>query len=171
MQNNLYRDEHRKMIGGVCAGLSDYFKVEPSIVRLIFLLALILKGGGLLIYIVLWIVLPKKDNANPIVSSFTQPPLDTTTFMPVKKSPSTFAIAFGLILILFGAYFLLDNYNLLPDWDFENLWPLGLVVIGLVLIFVPKKNLIKQPHPWEKTAQSAAAPTEPTETTENPETI
>ena len=60
MEKRLYRDEHRKKIAGVCAGLADYFNMDVSIVRALFLLALILKGGGVVIYIVLWIVLPVK---------------------------------------------------------------------------------------------------------------
>ena len=60
MEKKLYRDEHRKSIGGVCAGLADYFGVDVSVVRVLFVLAVFLKGIGLLPYIVLWIVLPKK---------------------------------------------------------------------------------------------------------------
>src|SRR6476659_4306551 len=61
MEKKLYRDEHRKMIGGVCAGLADYFGIDVSIVRVIFLLSMILKGVGFVPYIVLWIVLPKRS--------------------------------------------------------------------------------------------------------------
>src|SRR5476649_1307276 len=60
MEKKLYRDEHHKVIGGVCAGLADYFGIDVSIVRLVFVLTLILKGGGGLLYIILWIVLPKR---------------------------------------------------------------------------------------------------------------
>jgi phage shock protein C len=60
MEKKLYRDEHRKSIGGVCAGLAEYFGVDVSVVRVIFVLSVLLKGIGLLPYIVLWIVLPKK---------------------------------------------------------------------------------------------------------------
>jgi phage shock protein C len=56
----LYRDEQNKTIGGVCKGLADYFDIDVSIVRALFLLMLIFKGGGVIIYIVLMIVLPKK---------------------------------------------------------------------------------------------------------------
>ncbi|MEO6849224.1 MAG: PspC domain-containing protein, partial [Mucilaginibacter sp.] len=60
MEKKLYRDDQRKSIGGVCAGLADYFNVDVAVVRLIFVLMLILHGSGLLAYIVLWIVLPRK---------------------------------------------------------------------------------------------------------------
>ncbi len=58
MEKKLYRDTHNKVIGGVCSGLAEYFNVDVSIVRVLFLASLILKGGGFLVYIVLMIVLP-----------------------------------------------------------------------------------------------------------------
>jgi phage shock protein PspC (stress-responsive transcriptional regulator) len=61
-RNRLTRSENDKIIGGVCAGLANYLRIDPSIVRLLF--ALITFGGfgtGLLIYIVMWIVLPAKN--------------------------------------------------------------------------------------------------------------
>ena len=75
MEKRLYRDEYRKKVAGVCAGLSEYFTVDVAIIRLIFVLACIFHGGGLLIYIVLWIVLPKKPYPfmDPTVD-YTVPP-------------------------------------------------------------------------------------------------
>ncbi|MFC1593367.1 PspC domain-containing protein [Candidatus Neomarinimicrobiota bacterium] len=52
----LYRNINEAKIGGVCAGLGDYFKIDPVIVRLAFLL-LIFTGGGIA-YIVAWIIIP-----------------------------------------------------------------------------------------------------------------
>jgi len=56
----LYRSENR-MIAGVCAGIAEYFNIDPTIVRIIFVL-LLLPGGlpGFLPYVVLWIVIPNK---------------------------------------------------------------------------------------------------------------
>jgi phage shock protein C len=54
----LMRSSRDKRIGGVCAGLADYFDLDPTIVRVVWLLAIFLGGTGLLLYIVLWIVLP-----------------------------------------------------------------------------------------------------------------
>jgi phage shock protein PspC (stress-responsive transcriptional regulator) len=47
-----------KKIAGVCAGLADYFDLDPTLVRVVWLLAFLCAGVGLLAYIVLWIVLP-----------------------------------------------------------------------------------------------------------------
>ena len=54
----LYRKPNDQMIAGVCAGLADYLNLDLVIVRLIFVLLLLMGGHGLLIYIVLWILMP-----------------------------------------------------------------------------------------------------------------
>ncbi len=52
------RSSTDKKIAGVCAGLADYFDIDPTIVRVVWLLAVLCAGTGLLLYIILWIVLP-----------------------------------------------------------------------------------------------------------------
>ncbi len=47
-----------RMLGGVCSGLGSYFNLDATLVRIIFLLALFLAGGSILVYVVLWIVIP-----------------------------------------------------------------------------------------------------------------
>jgi phage shock protein PspC (stress-responsive transcriptional regulator) len=55
----MYRDPDNRLIGGVCSGLSAYFGMDPVFLRLIFLIAFFGFGVGLLIYLILWIVLPE----------------------------------------------------------------------------------------------------------------
>lgn len=54
----IYRDPDDRMIGGVCSGLGAYLGIDPVIVRILFVLFLIF-GVGLLVYIILWIVVPE----------------------------------------------------------------------------------------------------------------
>lgn len=54
----LYRSRSNVMIGGVCAGLADYFNLDPTVVRLIFVLLALLGGHGVLVYLILWLVVP-----------------------------------------------------------------------------------------------------------------
>jgi len=56
----LFRAANDKVLGGVCAGLANYLKLDPAIVRLLFVLITIFWGFGFLLYIILWIVLPTK---------------------------------------------------------------------------------------------------------------
>jgi phage shock protein C len=72
----LYRSETNKMLGGVCAGLGEYFNIDPTIVRLVFVLAALLAGHGILVYVILWIVIP------PAPSAINQPITTTPAPMP-----------------------------------------------------------------------------------------
>ena len=55
----LYRSKENKKIAGICTGIGDYFDIDPIIIRLLFLVALFL-GGGLIVYIIAWIMIPYK---------------------------------------------------------------------------------------------------------------
>jgi phage shock protein PspC (stress-responsive transcriptional regulator) len=57
----LFRAANDKVLGGVCAGLANYLKLDPAIVRLLFVLICFTWGAGFLLYIILWIVLPTKS--------------------------------------------------------------------------------------------------------------
>lgn len=57
MKKQLARSNN-KVIGGVCAGLANYFGMDPVVMRIIFLIALLGFGVGPVIYIILWIVMP-----------------------------------------------------------------------------------------------------------------
>ena len=54
----LYRDPDNKTISGVCAGLAAFLNIDITIVRIIILLTILLWGSGLIVYVVLWIVVP-----------------------------------------------------------------------------------------------------------------
>jgi phage shock protein C len=159
MEKKLYRDEHRKTIGGVCAGLAEYFDIDIAIVRALFLLTFIFMGTGLMVYIVLWIVLPKKGyNAfNPGVdyrvppqdpyNSFGTPPQPDNAFgyPSPKKETSRAGLIIGVVLIFIGASFLLHELRLFHYWHFGKLWPAVLVIIGFALMVSGKKQ-----KPWEQ---------------------
>ena len=57
-EKRLYRQPKDKMIGGVCAGLGEYFNIDPVIMRVFFVVALFLGTMGFWLYIVLWIIVP-----------------------------------------------------------------------------------------------------------------
>ncbi len=58
----LYRSIDQRMIGGVCGGLGEYFRIDPTLVRLGFLLAILLGGPTLpaLTYLILLVVVPEE---------------------------------------------------------------------------------------------------------------
>jgi phage shock protein C len=60
MEKRLYRSKDR-VIAGVCGGLAEYFGLDPSLVRVGYALAVLFGGVGVLIYFIMWIVVPEKD--------------------------------------------------------------------------------------------------------------
>ena len=132
MENKLYRDENRKVLGGVCAGLADYFNMDDTVVRLIFVFANLFLGLSFWVYIILWIVMPAKYVINPGVDYVVPPQMGRVTH---QSSASTVGVVLGLILIAFGGLFLLNEYDLIPDIEYYKLWPVILIIIGLGIIF------------------------------------
>lgn len=57
--HRMYRDPDHRIIGGVCAGMAAYWNMDPWIVRLIFVIVTLLGGVGILVYLILYIVLPE----------------------------------------------------------------------------------------------------------------
>lgn len=55
----MYRDPDNRILGGVCSGMSAYWRIDPIILRILFVLAFLGFGTGLIIYIILWIVIPE----------------------------------------------------------------------------------------------------------------
>lgn len=62
MSKRLYRIEQGKMLAGVCGGIAEYFDVDPSFVRLAWVLFCAVGGSGVLAYIVAAIIIPKKSD-------------------------------------------------------------------------------------------------------------
>jgi phage shock protein C len=76
MENKLYRSSSDKLIGGVCGGLGEHFKIDPTLVRLAFALLFFFGGHGLLLYLILWVIMPTTPDNNIVdVRSHDQPPV------------------------------------------------------------------------------------------------
>lgn len=55
----LYRSGRGKILGGVCSGIGDYLGVDPVVIRLLWILAALAWGTGVLLYIIAWIIIPR----------------------------------------------------------------------------------------------------------------
>jgi phage shock protein C len=63
MQKRLQRSRTEKMIGGVCGGFAEYFSVDPTLVRVIWVAMTLVVGVGILLYLILWLVMPLESPA------------------------------------------------------------------------------------------------------------
>lgn len=146
----LYRSNTDKMIAGVAGGMANSMNIDPALVRIIFIVLALVGGGGILIYVILWAVLPEDDDAitnanynNVMDENTTNESGQKSQFQkynqPKKKDDGS--LIAGLVLISLGIIFLVIRY--FPRIDFSDLWPVILIVIGVVLLrnaFVSRKQ-------------------------------
>ena len=59
----LYRSRSQRMLGGVCGGLAEYFNVDATLIRVLFLVLAVFGGSGLVIYVVMWLIVPDASKA------------------------------------------------------------------------------------------------------------
>lgn len=57
-----YRDENNKLIGGVCAGLANYFGIDKLVVRILFIIFTLGFGFGFIVYLILWVAIPSSSS-------------------------------------------------------------------------------------------------------------
>ncbi len=161
VEKRLYRSRNDKMIAGVCGGLAEYFNIDPTVIRLIAVLTVIFGGAGILAYIILAIVVPVessqstepreviRENVEEIKNTAEHLGDDIRTTFGKKNEgqvnkgepPETrhsrrhrgggYFVA--VLLIVIGLLFLLGNF--IPWFSWFRLWPLILIVIGLLIIF------------------------------------
>lgn len=143
----LYRSERDRVLGGVCGGLADFFDVDSTLVRIIFVLLTIFGGSGLIIYLVLWIIVPTESSMQSVFTKdFMQNNLneikDTTRnfaheFRNATKDKNQNSRNFaGIAIIVLGAFFLLQNLGILKGA--HNFWPILLILLGFALLM--KRN-------------------------------
>ena len=138
MNRRLYRSRTEAVLGGVAAGLADYLRMDPALVRIAWaILVLVTGGGALLAYIVAWVVVPEAPATSP---RLVDPTGTATADIAVpagepaeREEPGNGGLVVGLILIGAGLWFLAREY--LPAIDWGLVWPVVLIAVGgLVLL-------------------------------------
>lgn len=142
----LYRSETNKVIAGIAGGLGEYFHLDPTIIRVIFILLTIFGGWGLLIYIILWILIPAKshlgepsaDHISQNVEELKTKAQELASDIRATSSDSKPRFWLGILLLVFGVFFLISSLNLVSFIDFAKIWPLLLIVFGIMILL--KRN-------------------------------
>ena len=142
MNRRLYRSSRERVISGVAGGVAEYFDVDPSIVRIAWaLLALITGGVFLVLYGVMWLVVPVAPGSVGSSAPGENDPSGTPG-APAPRAEryrsGSAGLVFGLIFIGLGLYFLVREY--LPDFNIDRLWPLGLVALGIFLLIAAMRQ-------------------------------
>jgi phage shock protein C len=56
----LHRSKTNRKLAGVCGGLAQYFNIDATLIRVLFVLLAVLGGSGLVLYVAMWIIVPKE---------------------------------------------------------------------------------------------------------------
>jgi phage shock protein C len=150
----LERSASNRVIGGVCGGIAEYLAVDPTLVRVVFVFTAFVTAGLFVVaYIVLLVLMPQPGQPAPFTS--TPPPAaaaDTTVGMDATSAgtvastvapvdPAVHAAeaerrraAFGYILIALGVAFFLSNAGAFRFVQWQYLWPLVLIGIGVLFL-------------------------------------
>ena len=135
------------MLFGVAGGMADWLDLDPAIVRLVWALLILAGGVGLLLYVIAAIVIPEAPLTMSTATGLGAPggggdPAAATgdqtrwearrARRAARRGNGSPGMIFGLILVLAGAWFLVDRY--VPSLDMGWFMPAALVVVGLVLV-------------------------------------
>ena len=135
----LYRLPASGKVAGVCAGLAEYFEMDVTLLRIIFVVFALASGGfGVLVYLILAIAMPVTDakgkvrsDSEDIGENFSNLAAEIRDSGGVDRLRNFF----GAGLILFGAWLLLVQF--FPQWlslNWSYVWPSILILIGLILV-------------------------------------
>jgi phage shock protein PspC (stress-responsive transcriptional regulator) len=151
MVKKLHRSQNDKILAGVCGGLAEYFGLDSTLVRLFFILIVALGGSGILLYALLWLIMPKtaggeaiiteervKEFAGEVKERAEEIKKDWQNKQPEKvpeESKGGRGRVFGWVLLILGIAFLANNF--MPYWVVHRLfsfWPRFFIVAGVLLI-------------------------------------
>lgn len=135
MDKRLYRSRKDRMISGVCGGIAHYFEVDPTLIRLAFILFLFAGGSGILAYIIGAIIIPEGDyDKEDDVEVYNEDGSQADVDPDYRQKKTKQFVGYGLMVV--GAALLLNNFV----WWFDSklLWGAGIVAIGFYLIFDKK---------------------------------
>lgn len=147
MSRRLHRSRTDTIVGGVAAGLASYLNTDPAFVRIAWAILVPVTGGAALIaYIVAWIVVPEAPEGvpppatapaiDPVTGAPVEPDTGTSSWTPpepsTRPSDGRAGVVVGVGLVFIGLWFLLREY--LPDFDWNLVWPLVLVGIGVLVL-------------------------------------
>ncbi len=148
MRPRLERSTTNKVVAGVCGGIAEYLQVDPTLVRVLFVIGSVLSGGlGVLGYIALVLFMPLPGQPAPFVKpSVSTPPTDSgaaagddrpAVAPPASDDPEATErrrAAFGFFLIALGAIFLFSNAGVFRVVRWDLVWPLVFIAAGGLLL-------------------------------------
>ncbi len=143
MENRLYRSESDKKIAGVCGGIAEYFGIDSTIIRLLWLISIAVYGTGLIIYIAAAIIMPKREGIDTGLGSNGNSDKNNgqrSSMFGRGFNQEEGRKFFGYALIIVGAILFSKKFIFLRWLSFKFLFPIVLIILGVfILSSRPKK--------------------------------
>jgi phage shock protein C len=139
-ETKLVRSDTDKMIAGVCGGLAEYLSIDPVFVRLAFVILLFASGIGFPIYLILWIVMPRRATvgaSDAVVMQDNIKDLKATVSDQANRlgRPATV----GVVFILLGIFFMLSELGWTASLG-GAFWPLVIIGFGVLLVLRRRRS-------------------------------
>jgi phage shock protein C len=130
----LYRSRTDEWFGGVAGGLADHFNTDPTLIRVLFVVAALLSSGfAILGYIAAWIIIPQE----PVGET----PAETEAGAAQRKRGATAAVVWGIILITAGSLLLLAQLDLdIPVPSFRVVLSAALIAVGVMILVEARRG-------------------------------
>jgi phage shock protein C len=144
-EKTLYRSRTNRMLGGVAGGIAEYFVIDPTLIRIGFvILGLALNGVGIVAYLLAWLIIPEAPLTADVASDIPEgnhkkeaktesAAHDASEEKPKSKPEKRGGQQMGgFILIAVGLIFLLQRFVSFDLWN--TYWPLIVIVVGFAII-------------------------------------
>ncbi len=135
----LYRSDEGKVVAGVCAGIGEYFDIDPVAIRILFVLFSLAGGSGVLLYIVMWLLIPMKGDETADLEANVRKGAEEMRVQAEKwaekAKDSDGRKWLGIAIVGMGLLFLLSNLGLGGFVRMDLFWPVALVALGVIIIF------------------------------------
>lgn len=130
--SKLYRSESNRVLAGVCGGLGEYFDFDPAILRVIFVLITVFGGSGLLLYLILWIMIPTKSKLGKKSEDYIKENVEEIKVKSQKFADKENGKVFlGIILVVIGLSALSENFGFYSFNFIWKFWPILIILLGI----------------------------------------
>lgn len=139
MNRRLYRSRRDRVLAGVAAGVADWVRADPALVRIAWVvLAFATSGLAVLIYVLMAFVVPEEpmtraqaSSAGGTDASGPEAVTETVGTEP-RRGETNGPLILGIVLVIAGLFFLLREY--LPTIDWDRFWPVAVIALGVLLL-------------------------------------
>lgn len=147
----LYRSAKNRIIAGVAGGIGEYLGIDPTVIRILFVILIFPGGLGILLYLVLMFIVPMESEVKEKISEDKERIKEKAEDFAEEMKGRVHSIAeefkerrynhraarnfFGLAVIIFGFIFLLGQVFPMMHFRWDIFWPSAIILLGFLILF------------------------------------